>query len=89
MSEIAAVLKSLVVHCAGHDLYSSNLCISFFLLELQCVIEGAFRQRWSVVGYLDVCRCKSMTFTCLLERFSVCTRARHTTKLVGGCTSGC
>lgn len=42
MSEIAAVLKSLVVHCAGHNLYNFNLCISFFLLELQCIIGETF-----------------------------------------------
>lgn len=42
MSEITATLKSLVVHCAGHNLYNFNLCISFFLLELQCITEGAF-----------------------------------------------
>lgn len=42
MSEIAAVLRPLVVHCAGHNLYSFNLCISFSLRELQCIMEGAF-----------------------------------------------
>lgn len=41
MSKIAAGLESLVVHCAGHNLCNFNLCICF-LLELQCVIEGAF-----------------------------------------------
>lgn len=57
--EIAAVLKPLVVHCVGHNLYNFNLCISFFLLELQCIIEGAYQQCWRVVGNLDVCRCKA------------------------------
>lgn len=58
-SEIAAVLKPLVVHCVGHSLCYFNLCISFFLLELQCIIEGACRQCWRVVGDLYVCRCKA------------------------------
>lgn len=58
-SEIAAVLKPLVVRCVGHSLCYFNLCISFFLLELQCIIEGACRQCWRVVGDLYVCRCKA------------------------------
>lgn len=41
-----------------------------------------------VLGCLQV-QSLSMTFTCLLERFSVCAKARDTTNPVGGCTSGC
>lgn len=37
MGEIASVLKYLVVYCVGHSPYNFNLCISFFILELQCV----------------------------------------------------
>lgn len=59
MSKTAAVLKSLGVHCAAHNLYSFNLCASFSLLELQCIVEGAFPWCWRVVGYLGVCRCKA------------------------------